>query len=209
MFDPQLRIIKDRLLAPVAGRLGFVSPDALTLLALVLGLGSAWAAWEGRFDLGLALWAGNRVLDGLDGLVARTHSRTTDFGGVLDLVADFAVYAAIPLALALRPGAEPELAGAAALLVASFYVNAASWMVPSAILERRGASAPKRATPTAIAIPEGLVSGGETILLFVLFFLLPEHQLLLFHLMAALTAVTVLQRLVWARGAFEHDSGSD
>lgn len=206
MLDPQLRIAKDRLLGPVARRLDFVSPDALTLASLALGLGSAWAAWEARFGLGLTLWVGNRTLDGLDGLVARAHGRSTDFGGILDLVADFVVYAAIPLALAFRPGAEPGLDRAAGVLVAAFYVNAAAWMVPSALLERRRWTGPRAGNAsTSITIPEGLISGGETILFYVLFFLLPEHQLLLFQLMTALMALTVLQRMVWARVAFRDD----
>jgi phosphatidylglycerophosphate synthase len=202
VFDPALRKIKDVLLASPARGLGLVHPGWLTLLGFGLGVGSAAHAWGGRFGLALIFWLANRTLDGLDGAVARLHGKSSDLGGLLDLVADFAVYAAIPLALALRPGADPALPAAAALLLGAFYVNTAAWLVPSAILERRKRGVDERGEPTSVVIPEGLVSGGETILFYCLFFLLPHHQVLLFRTMAALTAVTVVQRLVWAFSEF-------
>lgn len=197
MFDPLLRPLKDRALNRLARRLSGVSPLALTLVGLGVGLGAAFAGWRGSFGWGLALWIANRTLDGLDGAVARVHGKASDFGGYLDLVCDFAVYAAIPVALALRPDAPPALPGAALALLAAFYINAASWMVPAALLEKRGQGVAQRGEPTSVTIPEGLVSGGETVVFYALMFLLPTHQVTVFFAMAALTAVTVLQRLVW------------
>ncbi len=189
--------MKDQLLGPLARALPGVHPGAITALALFAGLGAAGAAWRGAFAVGLVLWLGNRLLDGLDGAVARINGRSSDLGGYLDLVADFVVYGAIPAALALRPGASPELIRAAVLLLAVFYVNAAAWMVPSALLEKRGYGVGARGEPTSVTIPEGLVSGSETVLFFSLFFLLPSHQVALFLLMAALTGITALQRVIW------------
>jgi phosphatidylglycerophosphate synthase len=202
VFDPVLRRLKDRILHPVARALPGVSPAALTLLGLVVGLGSAYAAWHGRFGLALALWLTNRLLDGLDGAVARVHDKSTDLGGYIDLVADFVVYGVLPAALALRPGAPPELAAAAVVLLVTFYVNTVSWTVASALLEKRAQGASANGADTSVTIPEGLVSGGETILFYSLFFLLPAFQPQLFYLMAALTALTVIQRLAWARKVF-------
>ncbi|MEX2468048.1 MAG: CDP-alcohol phosphatidyltransferase family protein [Gemmatimonadota bacterium] len=202
MFDPALRRLKDRLLDPLARGLPGVPPLALTGAALVLGLASAYAAWHGRFGLALTLWLGNRVFDGLDGAVARMHGKASDLGGFLDLVADFVVYGTIPAALALRPGAHPALAGAAVVLLVAFYVNTVSWTVASALLEKRARGAAPNPSPTSVTIPEGLVSGGETILFYTLFFLLPEHQLSLFYAMAGLTAITVAQRVAWATSVF-------
>lgn len=202
MFDPVLRRLKDRILHPVARALPRVSPGALTALGLFVGLASAYAAWHGLFGLGLALWLTNRIFDGLDGAVARVHGKATDFGGYVDLVADFVVYGAVPAAIALRPGADPALAAAAVLLLVTFYVNTVSWTVASALLEKRAQGARVNGSPTSVTIPEGLVSGGETILFYSLFFLLPALQVQLFYLMGALTALTVVQRVVWAMKAF-------
>lgn len=196
MFDPLLRVPKDRILRPLALRLGGISPNVLTLASLVVGIAAAVAGWRGAFGSGLALWLVNRILDGLDGVVARIHGKASDLGGFLDLVADFTVYAAVPVALALRPGAQDGATAAALVLLGTFYVNAAAWMVPAALLEKRALR--PDGTSTSLTMPEGLISGSETVVFYALFFLFPGHLVLLFHLMAALTALTVLQRVLWA-----------
>jgi phosphatidylglycerophosphate synthase len=194
--------MKDRIIDPLARNLPGLHPRLITGLALLAGLGAVGAAWGSAFGVGLVLWLVNRLLDGLDGAVARAHGRSSDLGGFLDLVADFVVYAAIPVALALRPGAPPGLARAAVLLLAVFYVNSAAWMVPSALLEKRGQGADRKGEATSVTIPEGLVSGGETVLFYSLFFLLPGQQVTLFLLMAGLTGITAVQRVIWASREF-------
>ena len=201
MFDPILRRVKEAALLPVARPLRRVDPLVLTGVGLVFGLAAALAAWHDRMALGLLFWVANRLLDGLDGIVARIADRQSDLGGMLDLVTDFTVYATIPVAMGFRPNAPEGLALATACLLASFYVNAAAWMVPSALLERRG-RATDREEPTSIVIPEGIVSGGETVLFFGLFFLIPSRQIELFLLMAVLTLLTIVQRVAWARRTF-------
>jgi phosphatidylglycerophosphate synthase len=143
---------------------------------------------DGAATCALALWLANRVLDGLDGTLARVQGAQSDVGGYVDLLLDFVVYAAIPFGLVLgRPSVATALAALA--LVGSFYVNAASWMYLAALLERRGVGARSRGELTSITMPEGLIGGSETVVLYTLF---------LFSAMAALVVVTAAQRLVWA-----------
>ena len=198
MFDVLLRALKDRLLEPLARLLGAgVAPNAVTVLAWLVGMGAGAAGWRRAYGLALALWALNRLLDGLDGSLARVHGRQTDFGGYLDILLDFAVYTAVPTGLALGRPTAPVLAACAALL-GSFFVNAASWMYLSAVLERRGAGAAARGERTTVTMPPGLIAGAETVVLYTLFLLVPSRLTELFALMAALVYVTVAQRLVWA-----------
>ena len=198
MFDAWLRALKDRLFAGVARRVGgVVHPNVVTLLACAAGLLAAWAAADRRYPLALLLWALNRALDGLDGSVARETARASDVGGYLDILLDHVVYAAVPIGLALGDGSRPALL-AALVLVATFYVNAASWMYLAAVLERRDRGAAARGERTAVTMPPGLVAGAETALLFALFLLLPAHLVALFSLMAVLVMLTVVQRLLWA-----------
>ena len=206
MFDEILRRLKDRWLAPLARLLGPVNPNLVTCAAFLAGLGCAAAAAAQRDSLALLLWLLNRILDGLDGAVARLHSRQSDFGGYLDLVLDFAVYAAIPLGIVVG---QPDAANwwALGLLLASFLVNAPSWMVLSAILERRNADdADQRLT--TIAMPPGLVAGTETIIFFSLFLLFPSHVAWLFTTMAVLVFGNVVLRLVWAWRRLQEQRGS-
>lgn len=199
MFDLLLRALKDRLLEPLARRLGpGVAPDLVTLLAFAVGLAAAGCAWRRAYAPALALWALNRLLDGLDGTLARVHGRQTDFGGYLDILLDFGVYAAVPTGLALGRGDRPALV-AALVLLGSFFVNAASWMYLAAVLERRGAGAAQRGELTTVTMPPGLVAGTETVVLYTLFLLVPGQLPTLFGIMAALVYVTVGQRVVWAR----------
>ncbi|MFN8466974.1 MAG: CDP-alcohol phosphatidyltransferase family protein [Caldilineaceae bacterium] len=198
MLDHTLRSYKDDLLRPLACRLGRVSPNAITVLAMVVGLAAAGAAAQQWYGLALALWLANRVLDGLDGMVARAHARQSDFGGYLDIVLDFVVYAAVPIGLYF---ANPSGVAAAALilLLSSFYVNAASWIYLSAILEKRAAGAAANGELTTVAMPRGLVGGAETIIFYTAFLLWPGLLPWLFTAMAAMVAVGVLLRLGWAR----------
>jgi phosphatidylglycerophosphate synthase len=199
MLDDRLRNSKDRLLGPLVGVMGRFSPNTITVAALVVGLAAAGLASQQLYLGAFALWLANRFLDGMDGLVARLNNRQTDFGGYLDIVADFAVYAALPIGLYLGAGASPALGLSLALLLASFYVNGASWMYLSAILEKRNLGASARGELTTVTMPAGLVGGTETVLFYSLFLLWPGALRWLFLLMAALVLAGVVQRLLWAR----------
>ncbi len=203
MFDARLRPIKDRVLTPVAAALGDrVAPNTISMLALAPGLGAAWAAWTQHPAIALLLWALNRLLDGLDGTVARRTGRASDFGGVLDLVLDFVVYAAIPIgALAGRGG---DAWWALTALLAAFYVNAAAWMSLSAVLEKRGAAAAMRGEATSVAMPAGLVGGAETIAAYTILLAWPAGA----HWVAwLLTAAVLFSAAQQVRAASRLDNG--
>ncbi len=144
MVDKLLRAPKEQVLAPVATRVFHaVHPTTLTLAAFGIGLAAAVAVWQGAYGLGVGLWVLNRVLDGLDGTVARLHQKQSDLGGYLDIVLYTVIYAAIPFALVLsqpQPGAWLSLA----FLLSSFYINGASWMYLAALLEKRRQGAAAR-----------------------------------------------------------------
>lgn len=198
MFDHLLRGLKDRLLTPLATLLRGVPPNVLSLIALLLGLSAAVAAATGAWAAGLVLWLANRVTDGLDGTVARVAGRQTDFGGYLDILLDFIVYAAIPLGFAMQSTDRLVLVLAVAL-EGMFLVNACSWMYLSAVLEKRASGARVTGELTTVTMPPALVAGFETVVFFALFYLFPLKLPLLFGLMTTLVGLNVVQRLVWAR----------
>lgn len=196
MLDAPLRRLKDRLGAPLAQRLRYLSPTAVSLLGLLVGLLAAVCAFAHFYPAALGLWILNRLLDGLDGLLARLHNKQSDFGGYVDILTDFIVYAALPLGLvAGSPSSERYLA--LAFMLASFYVNTASWMYLAAILEKRAAH--DADTQTTIVMPAGLIGGFETILAYGIFLLFPTYITILFSIFAMLVFITIIQRLVWAR----------
>ncbi len=196
MRDAALREDKDRLLKPIATRwFARVHPNWISAVALGFGLACALAAWQQLYLLAILLWVINRVLDGLDGIVAREHGKQSDFGGYLDLLLDFVVYLAVPIGIAAAQPALPILWATVALLSA-FVLNLLSWSVLSAILERRAAAAADRLT--TVAMPGGLIEGAETIFFYTLFLLLPAYATVLFAIMAGLVLVTAAQRVLWA-----------
>lgn len=198
MFDHLLRSLKDRLLMPLAMLFRGVAPNVLTLTAFVFGIGAALAAWQGIWLAGLLLWTLNRITDGLDGTVARVAERQTDFGGYLDILLDFIVYAAIPVAFAIQ-SADRNVLVWTTVLEATFFVNACSWMYLSAVLEKRASGASATGELTTVTMPPALVAGFETVVFFALCYLFPAHLVTLFGAMSALVGINVIQRLVWAR----------
>lgn len=194
MLDKKLRVLKDRLMNILIGRWAEkINPDSITWSAFTAGLACAASAAAGSLKTALALWTINRILDGLDGAVARSGGRQSDRGAYLDIITDFTVYTAIPLALAYRDNSL-FVWQAAAVLIGMFYINAASWMYLSALIEKRKKHI-DNSLLTSIEMPAGIVEGSETIIFYSLFFILPSYIAVIFIIMAALTFMTVIQRV--------------
>jgi len=199
MFDHLFRQLKERWFEPLALRIGRqVSPNALSIAACLLGLFAAWAAARGRHDIALLGWLANRMLDGFDGTLARVTGQQSDFGGYLDIVCDFIVYAAMPIGAVMGSGV-PGAEAALVWLLAAFFVNAASWMYLSAVLEKRAVGANVRGELTTVTMPPALIAGTETVIFFSLFLIFPSKVPTLMWAMTVLLGIGILGRLVWAR----------
>lgn len=194
MTDAYLRRPKEALLGPVARRTP-LHPTVITLVALVPGAGAALAAADGRAVTAVSLWLLNRLLDGLDGTVARQRDRQSDLGAYLDILGDFLVYAAVPIGLAVHHGTTAGWIATAALL-AAFYVNTVSWAYLAAIIERR--SLRPEGGYTAVAMPGGLIEGAETVVIYAIMLAVPGWSIPLCWAMAGAVAITVGQRVAWA-----------
>ena len=206
MLDRPLR----RLLDPALGRAGRmlaargVGADALTFAGLAVGLATALCVASRLDGAALALFAGNRLLDGLDGAVARATVRT-DRGGFIDIVLDFAVYGAVPLAFALRDPAANAVA--AAVLLFAFYVNGASFLAFAAVAAKRGLeSAVFR--DKSIHFTAGLAEGTETILFFAAMMLRPDSFPVLAYAFSGLALMSAVARVAMAWHAFR-DNGDN
>jgi phosphatidylserine synthase len=195
MFDDRMRMVKDSVFNPMAEVVQMVPPWLFSVLGLIAGVGAALAAWQQSYLLAVLLWWLNRILDGMDGAVARISDSQSDFGGYLDIIFDFLVYAAVPVGLALGR-METAVTYTLILMLCTFYVNGASWMYLAAILEKRSHQQANRLT--SVVMPAGLVGGTETIIFYSAFLIFPGYLVWLFGLMAFLVAITIVQRLVWA-----------
>lgn len=213
MIDRSLRTVKRYALSPIstplAHRLVRRGAGPVTSAGLGIGLAAALAAALGAFPAALALWLLNRLLDGLDGEVARRLGRADDLGGYLDLLADLTVYAAVPIGAAIGTAGLAGTAGTAgaagsawtwplvAVLLATYYVNLGSHAFLTALMEKRGRGAATRGEATSLVMPAGLVEGFETVVLVSAMLALPGQLPLWLALTAALVAVTAAQRAWW------------
>ena len=199
MFDAQLRPLIDRLLNPI-GRglvtLG-VTANQVTMIGAAFGLIAAVCAAAGLFYLALWFVIANRFIDGLDGAVARA-SRSSDFGGYLDIVSDFIFYSAIPLAFAV---ARPETALAAAFLIFSFLGTATSFLGFAILAEKHQVTTQIRGKK-AFYYLGGLTEGTETILLLLAMLVWPDYFRLMAIIFGILCWVTTVTRIYAAYREF-------
>lgn len=171
MLDPVLR----RWIDPPLDRAGAwlaahgVSANVLTLGGLAVGLLSVPLLAAGHYKTALVAILLNRLLDGLDGAVAR-RGRPSAFGGYLDIFCDMVFYAAVPVGFAL---AQPTNAVWAAILLASFVCTCASFLGRAVLAAQRGEPDEGRRGTKSFFHAAGLMEGTETILAFVVFCLLP------------------------------------
>ncbi len=173
-------------------RLG-VGADAISVTGFAIGMAAAGAIAAQPYLAGLALLLLSRLLDGLDGAVARA-TRPTDRGGFLDITLDFLFYAAIPLAFAIADPTANALP--AAVLLASFIGTGSSFLAFAAIAEKRGL------TDTALPGKSfyflgGLTEATETIAAFAAMCLWPQWFAPIAYGFAALCSVTIALRIGW------------
>ncbi|MEO1487979.1 MAG: CDP-alcohol phosphatidyltransferase family protein [Pseudomonadota bacterium] len=191
MLDARLRPLIDPPLN-AAGRIiarAGISANTLTFTGLAFGLAGAVAIGLGEPLLGLALIIANRVLDGLDGAVARA-SAPTALGGYFDIVADFAFYVAVPVGFGYADSVNtfPALA-----LTASFVLTGVSFLAFAVIAAELGVSTQAHGKKSFF-YSTGLAEGTETIAVFVAMCLFPAWFPVIAYGYAALCVLTVFQR---------------
>ena len=196
MFDPILRRWIDPPLDRAAqwcAQRG-AHANTVTLLGLAIGLSAVPLLAFDQYGLALIVILLNRLIDGLDGALARRNG-LNPFGGYLDIVCDMAFYGAVPLGFAL---ARPENAVWAALLLASFMCTAASFLGRAILALQRREAGDGRRGRKSFFYSAGLIEGGETIAAFVLFCLLPHLFPWLAGLLAGLCFWTAAARVAEA-----------
>ncbi len=205
MIDRHLLPLQKAALFRPAGRLVAlgVGADQITLAGFGCGLLALPLLAAGWFNAALIAILANRLLDGLDGAVARLTG-PTDRGAFLDIAADFLFYALVPLGFAL---ADPDAnALAAAALITAFVGTGSSFLAFAAIAAKTGRTAADYPAK-GIYYLGGLTEGAETIALFVAICLWPAAFVPLALIYAALCFFTTGLR--WHAGWHAFDPMND
>lgn len=191
MFDSRIRPLIDPPLNRMGGVLARagITANQLTIASGVIGVLAGVVIADGFYLWGLLLIAISRLLDGLDGAVARA-TRVTDFGGFLDIVADFFFYVAVPVGFGF---ANPANASYALVLVASFAVTGVSFLAYATAAAKRGLETAAHGKKSFF-YSTGIAEGTETITVFVLMCLAPEWFPAIASIYAAACVLTVFQR---------------
>lgn len=200
VMDEAARGFFRRVFAPIVvglDRLG-VRPGHLTALGLALGVAAAVAAGLASWWWALALWLVGRIPDGLDGQLARHQGASSDHGGFLDVMADFAGYGGFVLGVAVGL---PDARIACAALLLAYYLNGSAFLAISGLAEKRA----RRVVDgeRSLQFVRGLTEGFETIVAHGVFALLgavrPSAVPLAVWVFTAMVAVTVVQRVRFGR----------
>ncbi|EJR0223904.1 CDP-alcohol phosphatidyltransferase family protein [Raoultella planticola] len=193
MLDSHLHPRLKPLLSVCAARLDRlgVSADGVTLTGFAIGvlalpfLGLRW------YGAALAAIVVNRLLDGLDGALARRRG-LSDAGGFLDISLDFLFYALVPFGFIIADPAQNAVAGG--WLLFSFIGTGSSFLAFAALAAKHQIANPGYAHKSFYYLG-GLTEGSETILLFVLCCLFPAHFAWLAWLFGALCWLTTATRI--------------
>jgi phosphatidylglycerophosphate synthase len=175
-----------------------LTANSVTFGGLFIGLLAAYFVILGSFQLALWTMLLSRLLDGLDGAVARATQKT-DFGGYFDITADFLFYGAFPLAFIIFDPAQNGVWGA--VLLVSFYFNGGTFLGYAILAEKHKLTTTKRGSKS-LYFSTGLTEGTETIAFFAALCIWPQHFNLLAGLFAAAVFYTAGARMLLAYQEF-------
>lgn len=169
-----------------------ITANQLTLAGFGIGMVACVCIALHAYGAGVSAILASRLLDGLDGAVAR-QSAPTDRGGFLDIALDFVFYASVPLAFAIAAPADNALAAAA--LLAGFVGAGTSFLAFATLAGKRGMAS--TAYPgKSFYFLGGLTEATETLAFFVAMCVWPQHFGALAWTFAALCALTTLTRIL-------------
>lgn len=194
MLDKFVTPIIKPLLTPVVMLINKsgITANQLTVFGFLVGMFAvpllAFEMWYGAL-IAIAL---NRILDGLDGALARYANQSSSAGGFLDITLDFLFYAAIPLGFILANPAQNAIAGA--ILLATFIGTGSSFLAFAIAAEKFKLDKPQFKYKSFYYL-NGLTEGTETIALFVAFCIWPQNFAIMASLFAAACAITIFTRI--------------
>lgn len=200
MFDAAIRPHIEKPLARMASHLvrWGLSANAVTAVGFLLGMGAAGLVASGQFIPGLLVFLISRLLDGLDGAVAR-QTRLTDLGGYLDITLDFIVYASMVMGFALADPSRNALA--AAFLTTSFMAPASTFLAYAIFAAKRGITTEIRGRKSMYYLG-GLSEGFETILTLSLMCVFPQWFAVIAVIYSVMCWITGGTRIAAAVQAF-------
>ena len=180
-------------LRAMVGPLGSVGITAtqVTAIGACFGFLAMVAIILDALNVAVLCFCLNRLLDGLDGALARIQG-PTERGAFFDITCDFLIYSAIPLGFAIR---DPSVALAATFLLFSF-VGTGSTFLAFAIFAARHGLQNRSLERKSIYYLQGLTEGFETTVVLLLMCLIPSWFEWLAWIFGTLCLLTTVSRII-------------
>ncbi len=194
MLNQMIRGAWDQLVRPVGGAVARsgVSPDAITVLGLVIQVGAAYLILDGALLAAAFVSVAAGVADLLDGAVAKARGAASKFGALLDSTTDRLADALFFLPIAWLYGVDPDIAARDEPWVAAVAMSAMVFAFLVSYVKARAES-------LGFECNVGIAERFERLVLGILGLLLDIVPVMVVAL-AAVSAVTFVQRIVYVSG---------
>jgi phosphatidylglycerophosphate synthase len=210
MFDARLRPLIDKPLNAIARAFSGtgITPNMITGFGFFLGILAAACLALTLDFAALVLILGSRLMDGLDGAVARhavprsrhpgAKSQESDLGGYYDIVSDFLFYSGVILGFAIG---RPEDALMAAFLIFCFVGTGSSFLAYAIIAAKQNKNHDQQGKKSFFYLT-GITEGSETIFVLCLICVFPQWFGLIAGIFGGLCLLTTFGRVLQARRDF-------
>lgn len=175
-----------------------ISANTMTLIGFAFGLAAMLSIALGQSTLGGFFFIMNRLCDGLDGGIARA-TKISDFGGYLDIMADFIIYPGIPLAFAFY---DPTFTLPAVFLIFAMAGAMTSFLAYAIICAKQDITTHTRGKKSFYYLG-GICEGFETCIFLGLMCFFPQFFPLLALVFGGLCLCTTLGRTLQTRLIFK------
>jgi phosphatidylglycerophosphate synthase len=196
MIEPYIRPVYQKILgdslAHIMGKV--LSPNAITLLSVLTGVGILPALISDQPLLALVLLVFSGLLDTLDGTVARLFHKESPYGTALDILCDRIVEFSIVFGLLLVSPETRALMGF--IMLGSILVCITSFLVVG-IFSKNESHKSFHYSPGLMERPEAFVFFGAMILF-------PDYFQILAFIFSFLVVLTALLRMVEFKSAIPH-----
>ncbi len=200
MLDARIRPLMDPTLTRIGAFLVkcHISANLMTVIGFAFGLLAIWHITQGDTILGGIFFLINRLCDGLDGGIARS-SKMTDFGGYLDIMSDFIIYPAIPLAFCFMTH---DLSPYAALLIFAMGGAMTSFLSFAILCAKNNIKTDKRGKKSFYYLG-GICEGFETTLFLSILCFFSQYFIEISLTFTVLCFFTTLGRILQAKETFK------
>ena len=165
-----------------------LTPNQVTILALVGALLAALSVAYKFYIFGICLWWISRLLDGTDGIYARQSNQTSHFGAYLDFLLDMAAYGAMIIGFKV---ALPQYSILWSLVLLLYILCSVSALLCGNVEKELGV---KPRDNRGLRLGAGLAEAGETGIAYTLMAVFPQHMIIWLYLWLGILTITVMAR---------------